>query len=86
MNVIKNYYYDYYDYYYENSNWWLSYEGIYDTEVQYFWDKFPRGNQTVEFTFRATRKGDFSTPSATAECMYEEEIFGRSNGKKWTIE
>ena len=81
-----DYYYDYYDYYYENSNWWLSYEGIYDTEVQYFWDKFPRGNQTVEFTFRATRKGDFSTPSATAECMYEEEIFGRSNGKKWTIE
>ena len=82
----EDYYYDYYDYYYDHSNWWLSYEGIYDSEVQYFWDKFPRGNQTVEFTFRATRKGDFNTPCATAECMYEEEIFGRSNGKRWTIE
>ncbi len=81
-----DYYYDYYDYYYDNYNWWLSYQGIYDSEIQYFWDKFPRGNQTVEFTFRATRKGEFNTPCATAECMYEEEIFGRSNGKKWTIE
>ena len=72
--------------YWRNYNWGLSYQGIYDSEVQYFWDYFPRGSQKVEFMFRATRKGTFNTPCSTAECMYQEEIFGRSNGKVWTIE
>ncbi|HCA19090.1 MAG TPA: hypothetical protein DEO40_00250 [Treponema sp.] len=70
---------------YENYNWGLSYQGIYDSEVQYFWDYFPRGHQTVEFMFRAARTGTFNTPCPTAECMYQEEIFGRGNGKVWTI-
>ena len=52
--------------------------------LQYFWDYFPRGFQKVEFMFRASRCGNYNTPSATAECMYQEEIFGRSNGKVWT--
>jgi len=64
----------------------LSYKGIYDAESQYFWNYFPRGCQTVEFTFRAMRSGSYGTPGATAECMYEEEIFGRSAGKQWTVE
>lgn len=73
------------------SSWWynpnrgLSYKGIYDAEMQYFWDYFPRGVQEVEFTFRATRKGTYNTPCVTAECMYEEEIFGRSDGRVWEI-
>ncbi len=71
---------------YWNRNAGLSYKGIYDAEVQYFWNYFPRGSQTVEFQFRATRKGEYGTPCTTAECMYEEEIFGRSDGKVWTIE
>ena len=64
----------------------LSYEGIYNSDVQYFWDYFPRGHQEVEYSFRAVRKGEYNTPSATAECMYQSEIFGRSSGKKWTVE
>ena len=71
---------------YWNRNAGLSYKGIYDAEVQYFWNYFPRGSQTVEFQFRATRKGEYGTPCTTAECMYEEEIFGRSDGKVWSIE
>ena len=63
----------------------LSYRGIYDDEMQFFWNYFPRGMQTVEFTFRAVRKGTYNTPSSTAECMYEEEIFGRTAGKLWKI-
>ena len=81
--------YDEYDYdyesYYRDYNWGLSYQGIYDSEVQYFWDYFPMGFQKVEFMFRASRCGEYNTPSATAECMYQEEIFGRSNGKVWTV-
>ena len=72
--------------YVRNYNWGLSYQGIYDAEVQYFWDYFPTGFQHVDFLFRAVRKGTYNTPSATAGCMYQEEIFGRSNGKVWTIE
>ena len=63
----------------------LSYKGIYDSEVQFFWDYFPAGLQQVEFQFRAVRNGEYHTPSATAECMYEEEIFGRTSGSVWII-
>ncbi len=71
--------------------WWnnynrgLSYKKIYDDEIQYFWNYLPRGSQNVEFVFRATRKGTYNTPCVSAECMYEEEIFGRSDGAVWKI-
>ena len=64
----------------------LSYQGIYDSEVQYFWNVFPRGNASVDFLFRAVKKGSYGVPSATAECMYEEDIFGRTSGLVWSIE
>ena len=77
--------YDEYDYRDDDYNWGLSYQGIYDCEVQYFWDYFPIGFQQVDFLFRAVRSGEYETPSATAECMYQDEIFGRSQGKIWKI-
>lgn len=58
---------------------------IYDCEVQYFWDDFAPLEDSVEFMFRATRAGLYNTPAVTAECMYEEEIFGRSYGNVWEI-
>jgi uncharacterized protein YfaS (alpha-2-macroglobulin family) len=61
-------------------NFGLSSREIYDNEVHYFWDAFPRGRQQVEFMFRPVRSGSFTVPSATAECMYEPEIFGRTQG------
>ncbi len=76
----------YYNSWYYNGNRGLSNKAIYDDEIQYFWNYFPRGNQDIEFVFRANRKGEYHTPCVTASCMYEEEIFGRSNGKVWTIE
>ncbi|MBQ9539484.1 MAG: hypothetical protein IJU95_09455, partial [Treponema sp.] len=68
-----------------NRNYGLSYKKIYNDEIQYFWNYMRRGSQNVEFVFRATRTGSYNTPAATAECMYEEEIFGRSDGKVWKI-
>ena len=61
-------------------NFGLSSREIYDNEVRYFWDAFRRGRQQVEFLFRPVRSGSFTVPSATAECMYEPEIFGRTQG------
>lgn len=72
-------------YYYDEYNFGLSSQDIYDNEVQYFWDVFRKGRQQVEFMFRAVRNGQFNVPSATAECMYEPEIFGRSNGGVFVI-
>lgn len=76
---------DDYFYAYRDYSFGLSYEQIYDSEVQYFWNMFPAGSQQVDFLFRASRNGTYGTPSATAECMYEPEVFGRSSGKVWKI-
>lgn len=58
---------------------------FYDSEVQYFWDRLSTVTTTSSFLFRAARKGTYHTPCATAECMYEDEIFGRTAGKLWII-
>jgi uncharacterized protein YfaS (alpha-2-macroglobulin family) len=54
---------------------------IMNDEVQFHWGYFKQGLQEVEFRFRAVMPGIYPTPAASAECMYEEEIFGRSNGE-----
>jgi uncharacterized protein YfaS (alpha-2-macroglobulin family) len=59
---------------------------IMDNEVRYFWDRFSKGEATVEFLFRCSRRGVYPTPPVQAECMYENEIFGRSPGLLFTIE
>ena len=63
----------------------LSKQQIYDNEVQYFWNIWDKGGSTVRFKFRAARRGVFPCPSAVAECMYENEIFGRSGGALYVI-
>jgi uncharacterized protein YfaS (alpha-2-macroglobulin family) len=65
---------------------WISHQAIFDNEIQYFWDSFSKGESTVRFLFRTTRRGVYPTPPVQAECMYEEEIFGRSPGVLYTIE
>ncbi|MCL2809183.1 MAG: alpha-2-macroglobulin [Treponema sp.] len=65
---------------------WLSHQAIFDNEIQYFWDRFNRGETTVSFLFRTARRGVYPTPPVQAECMYEPEIFGRSRGLLYTIE
>lgn len=54
---------------------------VMNDEVQFHWGYFKQGRQEVEFRFRAVMPGIYPTPAASAECMYEEEIFGRSNGE-----
>jgi len=65
---------------------WVSHQMILDNEIQYFWDQFNRGETTVSFLFRTARRGVYPTPPVQAECMYEPEIFGRSQGLIYTIE
>lgn len=65
-----------------SSSWghWISNKTIYDNEIQFFWDNFKTGSATVNFTFRASRRGVYPTPPVQAECLYEPEVFGRSDG------
>ncbi len=70
------------------SSWrhWLSNKVIRDNEIQFFWDTFSSGATTVDFTFRASRRGVYPVPPVQAECMYESETFGRSDGYLCVIE
>jgi uncharacterized protein YfaS (alpha-2-macroglobulin family) len=67
----------------ESYNYWqaVPLRFIMDDEVRFHWDFFRSGRQTVEFRFRAVMPGVYPTPPSQAECMYEGEIFGRSNGE-----
>jgi uncharacterized protein YfaS (alpha-2-macroglobulin family) len=58
---------------------------IMDDEAVFHWDFFASGKKEVEFRFRAVMPGIYPTPPAQAECMYEEEIFGRSAGELYRI-
>jgi len=64
----------------------LSNKFIKDNEVQFFWDTFNSGSASVSFTFRTTRHGIYPVPPVQAECMYEPEIYGRSDGYLTIIE
>jgi uncharacterized protein YfaS (alpha-2-macroglobulin family) len=54
---------------------------VYDAEVRFFFDRFARGRQELSFLVRATTPGLFRTPPASAELMYEPEVFGRTAGR-----
>jgi len=58
---------------------------IMDDEAIFHWDFFPSGKKEVEFRFRAVMPGVYPTPPVQAECMYEEEIFGRGAGELYRI-
>jgi hypothetical protein len=58
---------------------------IMKNEVRYFWNSFPKGQTEMSFLFRPLRPGIYPTPPAQAECMYQSEIFGRSDGVLYTV-
>lgn len=64
----------------------VSHKNITDNEVQFFWDEMHSGRYFFDFTFRASRRGIYPTPPVQAECMYEPEVFGRSDGYLFVIE
>ena len=65
---------------------WMSHKNITDNEAQFFWDEMHSGRYFFDFTFRAVRRGIYPTPPVQGECMYEPEVFGRSDGYLFIIE
>lgn len=74
----------------DDDDWWdyrqISYQQIYDNEVDFFWNFYQAGSKELDFMFRAGARGAYPCPPVTAECMYETEIFGRSSGFLYIIE
>ncbi|MGN0739368.1 MAG: MG2 domain-containing protein [Treponema sp.] len=70
------------DYDYDDEYFWYSdkYEYFYDNEAQYFENFMRYGTYQRTVTVRASRRGVYPVPPVQAECMYEPEIFGRSDG------
>lgn len=70
------------------SRWsnFINHKSVGDNEVQFFWDQLYVGSCTLTYTFRANRRGVYPTPPTQAECMYEPEVFGRSDGYLFCIE
>lgn len=56
------------------------YQYFYDNEAQSFSNYMPAGKRTEKITVRASRRGVYPTPPIQTECMYEPEIFGRTEG------
>jgi uncharacterized protein YfaS (alpha-2-macroglobulin family) len=70
------------DDYYRRSDWEAPpVRFVMDDEIRFHWDFFKAGKKEVEFRFRAVMPGIYPTPPPQAECMYEEEIFGRGAGE-----
>lgn len=56
-----------------------------DDRVVLFADHLPAGIQVSSFVARATTPGDFIMKPAQAEEMYTPEVFGRSEGGRFTV-
>ena len=69
----------------EEYRYYAPVQRIYDNEVRFYYDSFYRGKREGSFLFRTTTPGTFSVPPATAELMYEEEVFGRTGGRVYRI-
>jgi uncharacterized protein YfaS (alpha-2-macroglobulin family) len=50
---------------------------VFDNEAHAYVSTFAPGSATYSILFRATAAGVYPVPPATAECMYESEVFGR---------
>jgi alpha-2-macroglobulin len=67
-------------------NWsWYEHQNFRDERVEAFASMLWEGVHDYSFVCRATSKGEFFVPPATAEEMYSPEIFGRSNSEKVII-
>ncbi len=53
--------------------------------VTYGFSDFYAGSREVSFLFRTACPGVFPVPPARAECLYEEEVFGRTGGALYVI-
>jgi uncharacterized protein YfaS (alpha-2-macroglobulin family) len=66
--------------------WWFSHSEMRDEKVVLFAQYLPRGTYEYTYLMRAGVPGQFLTMPTTAYQMYFPEVFGRSDGGRFTVE
>jgi uncharacterized protein YfaS (alpha-2-macroglobulin family) len=66
--------------------WWFSHSELRDEKVALFAQYLPRGTYEYTYLMRAGVAGEFLVLPTTAYEMYFPEVFGRSDGGKFTVE
>jgi uncharacterized protein YfaS (alpha-2-macroglobulin family) len=66
--------------------WWFSNSEMRDEKMVLFAEYLPRGTYEYTYLIRAGIPGDFYIMPTTAYEMYFPEVFGRSDGGKFTIQ
>ncbi|MGC9332989.1 MAG: Ig-like domain-containing protein [Anaerolineae bacterium] len=66
--------------------WWFSHSEMRDEKVVLFAETLPRGTYEYTYMMRAGVPGEFHVIPTTAHAMYAPEVFGRSDGGKFTVE
>ncbi|MGD8623771.1 MAG: Ig-like domain-containing protein [Anaerolineae bacterium] len=66
--------------------WWFSHTEMRDEKVVLFARYLPRGTYEYTYLMRAGLPGEFLTMPSTAYQMYFPDVFGRSDGGKFTVE
>jgi len=64
---------------------WYSHSEMRDDKVVLFADYLPAGTYEYVYTFRATLPGEYQVIPTTAQEFYFPEVFGRSDGRLFTI-
>jgi len=54
---------------------------IFNNEIRYSWSSLYYGQREITFLFRCTTPGIYPTPPASANLLFEPEVFGRDRGK-----
>jgi uncharacterized protein YfaS (alpha-2-macroglobulin family) len=65
---------------------WYSHSEMRDEKVVLFADYLAAGTYEYTYTFRATRPGEYHVIPTTANEFYFPEVFGRADGRLFTIE
>ena len=76
------------DYWYNRYGWgwwWFSHSEVRDEKVALFAEFLPSGTYEYTYLMRAGVPGTFNVIPATASEMYFPEVFGRSEGRQFTV-
>ena len=65
--------------------WWFSHSEMRDEKAVLFAQYLPRGTYEYTYLMRASVPGEFKVIPATAYQMYFPEVFGRSDGGRFTV-
>ena len=64
---------------------WLAYQERSFEAFRAYYRYLPKGQFTLEYTFRLNNPGHFGLPQTHVEAMYAPEMFGESPNAAWTV-